>query len=432
MSDIVFVEVNGVRITEWTEYSMDSDLLTPADGFDLSIDIPKEDADRRAGLLGNIAVGSEVKFFVGDDVGQGPRNRFQQMVGVIDDLDVDIDREGGTTFRVSGRDLAGFLTDASVELDLDVSANMRLIDLVRAAVDPYRIEVITDSYAGQRTLQAGRQRPNERARRAGVPPQDYSPTAQAVADRTGRPLDQITGNFGSNRTRDVQARQAARSGYANVMGPSDVERLRVRDARPQVGETVWSFIARHCERLGVLVWFSPLGRLVLSSPRYEQEPRYRAIRRYVSDPSDPNTVLSGGVRKSIGDRHSEVIVYGRGNVRSTERQPVTGRARDDAWPADRDKPLYMQETSIRSSSQAARKALRELMRNKQGAFELRYTLPDHGQGNYLYAVDSTITVIDEPAGVNDVFYITKRTFRKDRDGGTTTDIRAVPRGSLVY
>lgn len=432
MSDVAFIEANGVRILEWTAYSVDSDLLIPADGFSFEVAIPKEDARRRAELREALAIGSEVRIYVGDDVGEGaPRSRYQQMVGVIDDLDVDVTKEG-TVLSVQGRDLAGHLVNASIAPDVDVRSSMRLTDLVRAAVDPYDIEVVTDSFAAQRTLQAGRVDQNERARRAGVPASSFSFTAAEEARRTGRPLDEVTGNFLSDAISDVQARRAARTGYANVMGPSDIERLTIRDARPQIGETVWAFIARHCERLGVLLWFSPRGRLVLSSPRYTQEPRYRAIRRYASSPSDPNSILAGAVHESMGDRHSEIVVYGRGNVRSSERQPVTGRAIDDSWPSDRPCPLYMQESSIRSADQAARKALRQLMVGKKDSFVLEYTLADHGQNGYLYAIDSTIRVIDEPADVDGVFYITKRTFEKDRSQGTTTRIRAVPRGSLVF
>lgn len=434
MSDIVFIEANGERIVEWTRYAVDSDLLTPADGFSFEVAIPKEDARRRDELRAVLSLGTEVKIYVGDDVGDGaPRNRFQQMVGIIDDRIIDVTKEDGTIFTIEGRDLAGTLTDASVALDVDVRSNMRLVDLVRAAVDPYDIRVVTDSFAGQRRLHAGRQNDNERARRSGVPLRDYSLTAQAEADRTGRPVDEVTGNFLSNAISDIQARRAARSGYANVMGPSDIERLTVRDARPQVGETVWAFCARHAERLGVLMWFSPLGRLVLSSPQYSQEPLFRAVRRYVSDPADPNNVASGSLSESIGDRHSSVTVYGRGNVRSTARQPITGVATDDSWPSGATlKPLIAQDTSLRTSSTCARKALRTLMEAKKDAFGMNYQLYDHGQGRHLFATDRTIAVVDEPVDVDGIFYITKRTFRGGRDIGTVTDVRVVPRGSLVF
>lgn len=432
MSDFAFIEAGGERITEWTSYSIDSDLATPADGFEFSVDIPREDERRRRRLAEVLAPGVEVQVFVGQDVSGRAQGRYAQMVGVIDDRSISVSREGGTTFTISGRDLAGFLTDASVDLDLDVSAGMRLVDLVTAAVAPYGITVVTDSYGAQRTLSASTSRASEAARASGVAEAHYSLSAQAEATRTGRPVDEVTGNFLSAALADIQARRAARSGYANVMGPSDIERLTVRDARPQVGETVWAFCARHAERLGVLMWFSPLGRLILSSPRYGQEPRYAAVRRWTSDPAQPNNVLAGELIESIGDRFSEVTVFGRGNMRSSERQVVRGVATDDSWPSSRPKPFRTQEGDIRTSDAAARKALRELMRAKQDAFRVEYTLPDHGANGYLYAIDSTIRVIDEPAIVDGIFYVTKRTFTKDRENGTLTRVRAVPRGALVF
>ncbi len=446
MSYFAFIEANGERIAEWTSYSVDSDLMTPADGFSFDVEVPG-DTETRERLLELTKPGTEIKIFVGDDVGGGPRERFQQMVGIIDDRTIGASREGGTVIQIEGRDLAGILTDASVELNLNVSADMRLIDLVREAVGFYGIEVVTDSYAAQRTLQGGgRTSETQAARRAGVAPSRFSFTQQEEATRTGRSVDgalgtdeelreeqfTATGDRLDTITDALASRRGARSGYANIMGPGDIERLTVKDARPQVGETIWAFIERHCTRLGVLLWCSPLGRLILSSPRYNQEPRYRAVRRYVEDTEDPNNVRDGKLIESIGDRHSKVVVYGRGNIRSTERTPVSGEAVDDSWPAELAKPLYLQETDLRTADACARKALRELMRFRRDAFQLEYTLDDHGQRGYLYAIDSTIRVIDEPIGVDGTFYITKRTFRKDRDQGTSTTIRAVPLRSLVY
>ena len=66
MSDLVFIEANGERITEWTEYAVDSDLLTPADGFSFSVAIPKEDARGRDELRAVLSLGTEVKIYVGD------------------------------------------------------------------------------------------------------------------------------------------------------------------------------------------------------------------------------------------------------------------------------------------------------------------------------------------------------------------------------
>ncbi len=433
MSAVVFVEVDGERIVDWTRYSVDSDLLTPADGFSLEVAVPGKEATRRR-LREVLAPGREVRFYVGNVRDGAVRDRFLQMSGIIDERRIEADRDAGTVFVVDGRDLAGHLTDASVALDIDVSMDMRLVELVRAAVAPYGLEVVTDSYAAQRTLQ-GQGSSAEAARRAGVAPERYTLTAQAEAERTGRPLDETVGtdpNFLANAISTIQARRAARVGYANAMSPSDVTRLNVRDARPQIGETVWAFCSRHASRLGVLMWLSPDGRLILSSPRYRQTPGYRLVRRYVNDPADPNNVRTGSLIESIGDRHSEVVVYGRGNVRRPERMSVVGRATDDAWPSSRPKPLYMQETSIRSSEAAARKALRELMSNKRSAFQLDYLVDDHGQRGRLFAVDTTVAVVDEVLGINGTFYVTKRTFEKDRPAGTSTRIRAVPPGSLVF
>jgi prophage tail gpP-like protein len=426
------IEVDGTQIGAWTNYAIDSDLLVPSDGFKLSVELP-EDPARRRELRDLTSPGKQIRIYLAQVNESGDVvQRYRQMVGIIDDRGTTSSREKGTIYTISGRDLIGHLLQASVALDVEVRANMTLVSLVEAALLPYGIGVATDSYAARTRLQAGRARARERARSAGVGPRSYTLTAQAEADRTGRPIDEILGVDSDTSPGARSARAGVVSGYANSMSPSDIARLSVRDARPQVGETVWAFIERHTKRLGVLAWLSPVGTLVLSSPRYEQRPRYAAVRRNPSDPAFANNVLSGGLNESIGDRHSSVTVYGRGNPRNSERRIVTGTATDDAWPADMDKPLIIQDASIRSGAVAARRALRELMARKESAFTLEYVLDGHGSHGHLFAIDTTIAVVDEESDVRGVFYVVRRQFNQDRQNGTTTNIRCVPRGALVF
>ena len=49
----------------------------------------------------------------------------------------------------------------------------------------------------------------------------------------------------------------------------------------------------------------------------------------------------------------------------------------------------------------------------------------------LYAVDTTAEVEDEVAEVGGRFYVTKRSFMKSRQAGTTTRVTLVPPGSIV-
>lgn len=461
-----WMEVDGEALPIWNEYQLDSDLLVPSDGFSFSIGLPgsynEQIREVRARIRRMTAPGAEVKVYVGDRERGGAAAL--QLTGVIDERIIKVDTNG-TEIEVQGRDRASWLTDSSVDITMplgsliakkavaaqtvtpdvpdwfvgplqtkDIKAQAEdgvlLKDLVAKALGEHSFPITFDSYSARVRLQGNVKRGGPKhARAMGVAARDFSLSLLAEAERRGKSLDEA---MGFPQTPEAQrARARAIDGYANALGPADVAKLTLREARPQPGETKWSFIDRHCRRLGVLPWMAPDGSLILSAPNYDQEPSYRLVRRIVNDPRDPNTILSGSVMESIGDRYSDVTVYGRGNPRSSSPTQVVGTANDESWPATYRRRLMLQESSIRTSEEAGRRALRELATGISNSFVLEYEMNDHGQGGVVFAVDTTARVIDEPLGIDGIFYVTRRTFSKSRSDGTRTRLRLVPRGSIV-
>ena len=76
-------------------------------------------------------------------------------------------------------------------------------------------------------------------------------------------------------------------------------------------------------------------------------------------------------------------------------------------------------------------AERELNMHRANRLVLSYTVPDHGATGYLYAVDTMVEVEDEIGGASGRFYCVARTFEKDREGGTKTQLRLLPPGAIV-
>lgn len=440
MTEAVFLEVDGTRLVTWDDYSVDSDLLVPSDGFTFGVSLPGDSRlstpRARRELREKLRPGATVKLYVGDDTELGPETRFLQMTGVIDDSEVEATRENGTVISLTGRDLASYLVDASVRLDIRVSEEMGLLKLIEEAVRPWGMEVLADSFAARETLRGNQRRragsrQQRAARSAGLRGDAFSVSLQEEADRTGRPIEDLAGTPEASAPGAAQARQAARAAYANGLTPSDIARLKVADARPAIGETVWSFCERHCKRLGVMMWFAPEGRIIVSSPHYTQDPSFSALRRHRSEPGQPNNIISGGVRQSIGERFSKVTVYGKGNPRSSSRSVPKGTATDESWPSSMPKEHIMQDDAIRSDEQAARRALRELNMRKQQSFMLNYELTGHGQGPVIYSIDNIVSVVDDAADVRGNFFVTRRTFKRSRSDGTKTTIAAVPVGSII-
>lgn len=428
-SDLVSLVADGQRLSTWSSYTIDSRLLTPADGWRLTCH--PATSDERAALRHWLRPGKRVRLYVGGgDVSTGAtieQERYLQLTGIVDQRETQGTRDGGTEFQVEGRDVGALLVDASVPINLVREAGARFTDLARAAVQPWGIEVVAD-WSAERDILAGRARRassdrlhRDQAREHGIASDRYSRRVRVLAELLGRPIDEVA----------VAAVEAqSRTGSANGMVQPDIERLTMREARPRAGETVWQFLQRHAERLGLLLWMTPTGRLVLSSPRYDQEPLYRLVRRERNDTNDPNTILAGGETLNGGERYSRVTVYGRARGDDLTRSSIVATEIDTEFEADVYRPAVLHDNSVRTVDEAQRRAKKELAKSKANAQILRYTVAHHGQGDYLFAIDRVANVVDEIAGVEGNYYIVARTFKKTREQGTTADLELVPRGSI--
>lgn len=431
-SDYASIEVNGERFDVWTDYSIDSDLLTAADGFRLKIDVGVPTArgmrDAMSDLRGRLGQGAAIKIFVGRDVTGINASRALQLSGIIDTASFVGDRAGGVSVEIEGRDLAGLLVDSSVRLSVIGSGEMSLVEVIRAAVAPWNIEVVTDGTAG-RDLLTGRAQAQpldrlstEEARAFGISPAQYSRILRRRAEQEQRTLAQVSG-----ATQDDTLRERT----SNNLLPGDIGAIKIKDAKPRPGETVWAFLQRHVARFGLMLWMDPRGKLVVSSPRYDTAPIGRIVRRFENDRDDPNNIISGGRHMNYADRFSRVEAYGRTRGDDVTRSALSFTEIDFAWTLPYERLLIVHDDSARTLAETGRRATREMRMRAQNADVLTYTLSDHGLGPYLYAIDSIVTVDDEVAGATGRWYVTKRTFIKSREQGTQTQLRLVPPGSLV-
>lgn len=93
--------VNGCVNTRWTEWSVDSDILVPADAFDLALY-----ATQRNPIPDEVEEGAPCTLHLDGDL---------VLTGHIDDIDSEVSR-GGHSIRINGRDIAAALTDCSAPL----------------------------------------------------------------------------------------------------------------------------------------------------------------------------------------------------------------------------------------------------------------------------------------------------------------------------
>jgi len=451
------------------DYELNANLLSASDTFQFTLPVPTLVPAERRELFAMLEEGAEVKVYVGKG-----RARSLQLTGYIDQRFIDAG-ENGTTVTISGYDLGQHLAkshspprfgvtehearkvvvtrnlletplvepDAAAEVGINpfvetytkvtnvAAQGKTFADVVAALVQPWDIEVVTDPSAA-RDLLTGRARKGdrdrlqqERARSLGIPRQSYQRDAVDRARSAGKPIDELLG---------VETSDASRRDFANGLTSSDIQRLKISEAKPQFGETIWAFVTRHASRLGLLAWMSPDGKLVLSSPNYGSRPLFRLVRRLRQRDGDLNTIKRGGFRSGIGERVSSVHVYGRQGANKPTRSKFKANAVEHEIPFYR--PIHLHDNTIRDSEEAQRRADREITLRQAQSLELDYTVPDHGQGDLLYSVDTLYSIEDEALGIRgELWYCVGRTFVKTRGGSgslpTETRLRLRPRGSIA-
>lgn len=462
-SDYVAVEVNGVRLNDWLEYSVDSDILTPTDAFSMKLGVTSgSDASATGGGANGAAQRravdrmreicaplSTVELFVG--ASDHPRSGALIFTGRIDRRHVHVSQEQGTTITIEGRDTAAYLVDSAAPIGLvrSLGEEVTFSSLARAAVAPWNIQVISES-STMREITTGlaastpaQRLIHERAIREGIAAARISGPIVREAQRTGTPLTTATAPSPPGGRRPTQTlaqydagvramaarADRARRLAANGMIGSDVEQITVNEASPRPGESVWTFLARHAERLGFLMFMDPRGRLVLGPPDYGSDALYRFVHRYTSEASDPNNVLSIDVEESSSQRLSRVKVLGRTHGRGAARERVRAVIEDDGMPFVRERTE--RDHSVRTTEQAQRIAKRLIREGVAGAEVITVHAPDHGQGRYLYTTNVTAEVLDETGGIDGRRYITSRTFTRSREQGTSTELRLVQCDSLT-
>lgn len=428
MTGALRLEIAGERIDTWGSYRVASSLLTPADDWTASLFV-RGDAEARALVASYVKVGEPVKAWIRQNPGSPDETRALQLRGFIETREVMNDR-AGTRITVSGRDLAAHLTDSCVPPDVVRQVGPNFVDIVRQLVAPWGMEVTLDATASRHiatgevmTTSEGRLA-QQRARRLGVPP---GAVGRGLAERAARgrtPIDQVLGSTPAAE----RAAQRTRRGSANGLTASDIERIKLDEAMPQSGEVVWEYLERHAQRFGLMMWADAEGRLVISSPNYDEPPVFRIVRRLRSESSDPNNVLAGSETTNIRDRYSKVSVFGRTRGSRLTSSPHSFVAEDSSLPYP--KELVIADSSIRSDEDAKRAALRALTRHGMTAHLLDYTVRGHGDGRHAFAVDAMYEIHDEVLGIYGAWYCVERTFAASRDEGTSTMLRFIPRGAL--
>lgn len=415
--DYVSVEVEGNAIDAWQSYTVESDIFTPADAFSLVLGVGgavSKTVRRNIDYLRSaFQPGSEVKLYCGHG-----ETRALQMVGVVDAVDVRNDATGGTTFNVQGRDRARYLVDNDMPLDL-YGKDDTIQSIATKAVERFGISVRGDATLNRQVMAGGISQKKlraiqQQAAAKGIPAALLSDKIAASIERGKLSLDGL-----------------ARAVNTKSVNALELYQIRIQDAKPRVGESIWDFLSRHAQRNGALLRMTCDGNLMLMGVDDEQDPTTTLIRS-IEDGGE-NNIVSGGERFDLAQSYSRVEVYGWSKKKNgAARSKYQGVAEDKSLDASRSYRLgVIRDNSIRTEKDAQKRAEYELALSRQGAHVVEYTLRGHGTGKAVYAVDTVYDVADDVTSAFGHYYVTSRTLSLSEGTGPVTQVRAVPKGSIV-
>jgi prophage tail gpP-like protein len=336
----VSLQLDGNEIQGWSRYEIESDMLTPADTFSLSVE--NADPDDLAAFDGP---GRVVTLTVGG---------LPQLAGVVDEVNPSADRTS-SLLEVRGRDWAGQLCDCSAPVGS--YAGRPLIDIAHEFVRPWGLSVVAD---------------DDLARQRALGMRVYRVMASTAIVRGGQ-----AGN----------------------------------GAAVQLGESRWAYLARHAARLGLHLWCSPVGELVLGRPCYDQFPAFALVRS-----GAVCNVLSGRKRTNRQGRFSRITWV-------SSRLPGLKIDWDDPeYFGEFERPLTV-PVDAGSEAELQEQATRDRQRRIFEFVELEYVLEGHAQGELVYQPDLLVTVKDDVLAEDGVWYVVARRFTRSRDEGARTTLR---------
>lgn len=318
--------IGGRSHSHWESYSIDSNLLTPADAWQVSLGIMQQ------AIPDSLRPGAPVQVQVGGDT---------VLSGLVDDVELIVSRTEHS-LRLSGRDGAAALVDCSAPVF--VSRQVDLAEVINKLVKPLGITKI------------------------------------------------------------------------RIDGSGAFEKINV-----DPGETAWDVLAHAAAANGLWPWFDPDGTLVIGGADTSAPVMAELVLSYSGK---GNNLLSLGRSESIANRYSEITVLGQshGTEINDGQHAILGKATDASMAVYR--PLVIIDSESDSPAIALRRARKLLADGRLEGYTLNAQVAGHriAMSGVLWTPGQRIHVKSEPHGIDAVFLLMGRTFKRDRGNGTTTDL----------
>lgn len=392
--DVVVLEIvdADIRLHRWISYSVNSNFLTPTDGWSVELAWDSLTASQRRAVV----PGAEVRLTV---------NNHQQLSGYIDEVATGVSRSGGATMRLGGRDRVGQVVDACADPTQQFKASMTILDVLKGVFGPYGWSLDDKFHLT-----------NDVNRNA------------------------ITGNTRGTKT--------SKKG-------KPLKSYALHQLRPYPNEGAFAFAARICQRRGLWIWGAADGNsLVVGKPDFDQDASY-AIRVTATDGTrvlnaSVTRELSEQPSIIVADGFAGGGEFGKSRIKSYMENPaldVNNGAIIAKFPNAKKvtipfhgtkikikaaRPLYLHDDEAKTQEQLDNFIRREMALRLRNGLTATYEVEGHVSDGNVWAVDTIVTVKDEVAGIDEPLWVLSRTFKKSRAGGTTTDLELIRPHSLEF
>jgi prophage tail gpP-like protein len=238
--------------------------------------------------------------------------------------------------------------------------------------------------------------------------------------------------------RSVQA--GARPGARSSTSRRARRRHHVDRFRVQPGQKVWQLAEQLCRRHGYLLYTAPCEDgvgLVIDRPAYDSEVLYRLSRRRRADGSAESNILGAFRELDATSIPTSVKVFGHTSHTAREDARHEATVQNDRLTGDRVEPFtqvrpwYRRDAKARTPQVAEQRARRLLAQANAGFDVVTLTAQGFGQGKRLFAVNTMARIDDEETGTTGDWLITQVAMARSRGAGTLSQLRLVPKGSLV-
>ena len=402
----VVLTVDDVAISVWKGYEFSCNFLSPTDDwwFTLGDDLVGPDLIRR------LVPGSAVKLSIdGND----------QAAGYIRKRSIRTGRAGGTEILITGSDAMWPVTESTVMPGQTFPETETLGSMIERLLRPFGFIIFAVDNADNR--------------------------------------NRITGAVTHAKHKDA----------------ANLRTVRLNAQKPKDHETIFSYLSRVAQREGMWIWPSADGLgVIVSKPNYDQAPRY-TLRHRVSgagnnilagevfwDASDQPSYLMTSATIPAGDREERVVTAYTASPFESRTLVATGPtgttttlgaialiadkhmvevpsstinlARQNAFASKVSRPRYLRDQSSQTVAQLEAFTRREMSLLQRRAFGARYTISGHKLDGQVVGVDTVIDVDDDRSDLHAPMWVAGRTLRRDRNGGTTTELDLLPLGALAF